>query len=145
MPVVWRAVASVSHTWSPIAVAVGGVVVMRYGENPREVIARVKTKIAALESELAGIKIQGVYDRTLLIEETVSTLSDALAQEILITIAVMVLFLLHVRASIVIAITLPIHSVPARLETRSVTFAIWHKVMRGSAGSTASRILMSGD
>jgi Cu(I)/Ag(I) efflux system membrane protein CusA/SilA len=87
--------------------AVGGVVVMRYGENPRAVIERVKSKIAALESELGGIKIQGVYDRTLLIDQTVATLSDALFYETLITIAVMVLFLLHVRASIVIAITLP--------------------------------------
>ena len=87
--------------------AVGGVVVMRYGENPREVIARVKQKIAALESELDGIQIQGIYDRTLLIDETVATLSDALVHETLITIAVMVLFLLHVRASLVIAITLP--------------------------------------
>ncbi|MHC4398938.1 MAG: efflux RND transporter permease subunit [Planctomycetota bacterium] len=87
--------------------AVGGVVVMRYGENPREVIERVKTKIAALESELDGIKIHGVYDRTLLIEETVTTLSDALGHELAITIAVIVLFLLHVRASIIIAVTLP--------------------------------------
>ena len=44
--------------------AVGGVVVMRYGENPREVIQRVKAKIGSLESELAGIKIRGIYDRT---------------------------------------------------------------------------------
>jgi Cu(I)/Ag(I) efflux system membrane protein CusA/SilA len=87
--------------------AVGGVVVMRYGENPRDVIERVKQKIATLEPELDGIKIHGVYDRTVLIDETVTTLSDALGHEILITIAVMVLFLLHVRASIVIAITLP--------------------------------------
>jgi len=87
--------------------AVGGVVVMRYGENPREVIERVKTKIAALESELDGIKIHSIYDRTVLIDETATTLSDALGHEILITIAVIVLFLLHVRASIVIAITLP--------------------------------------
>ena len=87
--------------------AVGGVVVMRYGENPRAVIERVKAKIAALESELDGIRIHGVYDRTLLIDETVATLSEALGQETLITIAVMVLFLLHIRASMVIAITLP--------------------------------------
>jgi Cu(I)/Ag(I) efflux system membrane protein CusA/SilA len=87
--------------------AVGGVVVMRYGENPREVVERVKAKIAALEPELDGIKIHGVYDRTVLIDETVATLSKALGQEILITIAVIVLFLLHVRASMVIAITLP--------------------------------------
>lgn len=87
--------------------AVGGVVVMRYRENPREVIERVKDKIAALESELDGIKIHAVYDRTLLIDETVATLTEALGQETLITIVVVVLFLLHVRASIVIAVTLP--------------------------------------
>ena len=78
-----------------------------YGENPREVIERVKDKVASLESELGGIKIRGIYDRTQLIDETVATLSDALLHETLITIAVMVLFLLHVRASIVIAVTLP--------------------------------------
>lgn len=87
--------------------AVGGVVVMRFGENPRAVIERVKRKIASLEPELDGIKIQAVYDRTQLIEETVATLSDALVDETLITIAVMVVFLLHVRASIVISVTLP--------------------------------------
>ena len=87
--------------------AVGGVVVMRYGENPRTVIERLKTKIESLEAELNGIKIIGVYDRTQLIDETVATLTNALFHETLITIAVMVLFLLHVRASLVIAITLP--------------------------------------
>jgi len=87
--------------------AVGGMVVMRYGENPRAVIERVKQKIASLEPDLDGIEIQDVYDRTLLIDETVATLSEALSQETLITIVVCVLFLLHVRASIVIAITLP--------------------------------------
>ncbi|QEG35810.1 efflux RND transporter permease subunit [Bythopirellula goksoeyrii] len=86
---------------------VGGVVVMRFGENPREVIERVKEKIASLEPELDGIKIKAVYDRTMLIQETVATLSNALVHETLITIAVMVLFLLHVRASIVISVTLP--------------------------------------
>lgn len=87
--------------------AVGGVVVMRYGQNPREVIERVKGKIDSLESELDGIKIIGIYDRTKLVDETIATLSDALFHETLITIAVMMLFLLHVRGSMVIAITLP--------------------------------------
>ncbi len=87
--------------------AVGGVVIMRYGENPREVIERVKAKIAALEPELDGIKIEGVYDRTGLIDETIGTLTEALGQETLITIVIVVLFLLHVRASLIIAITLP--------------------------------------
>ena len=61
--------------------AVGGVVVMRYGENPRQVIERVKEKIASLENELGGIRIRGIYDRTLLVDETVTTLTTALAQE----------------------------------------------------------------
>ncbi len=87
--------------------AVGGVVVMRYGENPRDVIMKVKEKIAALEPELGGITVTGIYDRSFLIDETVGTLSKALFEETLITIAVMVLFLLHVRASLIIAITLP--------------------------------------
>jgi copper/silver efflux system protein len=87
--------------------AVGGIVVMRYRENPRDVIQRVEAKIASLEPELGGINIQPVYDRTILIDETVGTLTEALGQETLVTIAVMVLFLLHVRASLVIAITLP--------------------------------------
>jgi Cu(I)/Ag(I) efflux system membrane protein CusA/SilA len=87
--------------------AVGGVVVMRYRENPRQVIQRVRAKVAALESELGGIKIHAVYDRTFLIDETVGTLTGALGDEIVITIAVVVLFLLHVRASLIIAITLP--------------------------------------
>ena len=87
--------------------AVGGIVVMRHGENPRAVIERVKAKIQSLEYELGGITIRGVYDRTDLIEETVATLTEALGQETIITLATVVLFLLHVRASITIAITLP--------------------------------------
>ncbi len=87
--------------------AVGGVVVMRYRENPRQVIENVKAKIASLEPELGGIKIRGIYDRTFLIDETVHTLSEALIQETLVTIAIVVLFLLHFRASLIIAIALP--------------------------------------
>ena len=88
--------------------AVGGVVVMRYRENPRAVIRRVEERIRSLEGELDGIRIRGIYDRSVLINETVATLTDALGQQILITIVVVVLFLLHVRASLVIAVTLPI-------------------------------------
>ncbi|MDA7980524.1 MAG: efflux RND transporter permease subunit [Pirellulales bacterium] len=87
--------------------AVGGVVVMRYRENPRDVIQNVLAKIDSLKGELNGITIKPVYDRTLLIDETVGTLTEALMQETMITIVVVVLFLLHFRASIMIAITLP--------------------------------------
>ncbi|MEM7457272.1 MAG: efflux RND transporter permease subunit [Planctomycetota bacterium] len=88
--------------------AVGGVVVMQYGENPRAVIERVKEKISSLEGELGGIKVRGIYDRTQLVDETVATLTTALSQQILVTIVVVVLFLLHIRSSIAIAITLPL-------------------------------------
>jgi copper/silver efflux system protein len=88
--------------------AVGGVVTMRYRENPRDVILRVKQKIQSLEAELQGIKIHAIYDRTQLIDETVATLTEALKHETLVTVAIMVLFLLHVRSSLVVAITLPL-------------------------------------
>jgi len=87
---------------------VGGVVVMRHGENPRAVIERVKERIAAIQPSLKGVEVHGIYDRTLLIDETVGTLTSALTDEILITMVVILLFLLHVRASIVVAVTLPV-------------------------------------
>ncbi len=89
------------------AEAVGGVVVMRYGENPREVIDRVKAKIAQIEPALKGVKIHGVYDRSGLIDETMATLTHALRDEILITAVIILLFLLHIRSSFVVAICLP--------------------------------------
>lgn len=88
--------------------AVGGVVVMRHGENPRKVIEAVKARIRQIEPGLKGVTINGVYDRTGLVDETVATLTTALTQEILITAVVILLFLLNVRASIVVAVTLPI-------------------------------------
>ena len=90
------------------AEAVGGVVIMRYKANPREVIKRVEEKIASLEPELDGIRIVGVYDRRELIDETVHTLTEALSQETVITIVVVALFLLHIQASLLIAVTLPL-------------------------------------
>ena len=90
------------------AEAVGGVVVMRFEENPRAVIERVRARIEQLEPSLKGVKIEAIYDRTGLIQETIATLTKALTEEILITAAVILLFLLHVRASLVVASTLPI-------------------------------------
>ncbi|QDV19684.1 Cation efflux system protein CusA [Gimesia panareensis] len=88
--------------------AVGGVIVMRFGENPRKVIDSVKAKMAQIEPGLKGVKFNLVYDRTGLINETIATLTDALTQEVIITAMVILLFLLHLRASLVVAITLPI-------------------------------------
>jgi Cu(I)/Ag(I) efflux system membrane protein CusA/SilA len=88
--------------------AVGGVVVMQFGENPRKVIERVRTKISQLEPSLKGVKIQAIYDRTGLIDETIATLTTALTAEIIITAVVILLFLLHFRASLAVALTLPV-------------------------------------
>ncbi|MCC7336018.1 MAG: efflux RND transporter permease subunit [Pirellulaceae bacterium] len=89
------------------AEAVGGVVVMRYGENPRVIIDRVKDKIAQIEPALKGVTIHAVYDRSGLIDETMATLTHALRDEIIITAIIILLFLLHIRSSFVVAICLP--------------------------------------
>ncbi|MCA9012149.1 MAG: efflux RND transporter permease subunit, partial [Planctomycetaceae bacterium] len=89
------------------AEAVGGVIVMRYGENPREVIDRVKARITQIEPALKGVKIHGVYDRSGLIDETMATLTHSLRDEIIITAVIILLFLLHIRSSFVVAICLP--------------------------------------
>jgi Cu(I)/Ag(I) efflux system membrane protein CusA/SilA len=86
---------------------VGGVVVMRFGENPRAVIKRVREKIEQIEPSLKGVKVKAVYDRTGLIDETVATLTESLREELVITAVVIVLFLLHFRASMIVAVTLP--------------------------------------
>lgn len=87
----------------------GGVILMRYGENPLEVIKEIKEKISELSVGLPeGVKIVPFYDRTGLIQRSINTLSSALTQEIVITIFVIMVFLLHFWGSVVISIVLPI-------------------------------------
>ncbi len=82
--------------------AVGGIVVMRYGENAKDVIERVKERIKELKRGLpAGVEIHIAYDRSGLIDDSIKTLSDALWQEILIVSVVVILFLFHVRSGLV--------------------------------------------
>ena len=100
------------------AEAVGGVVVARYGANPLEVIQNVKAQIAEIEpglpskiladGSLSQVKIIAFYDRTQLINETIGTLQEALSLEILITIIVVILMLLHLQSSILVAGSLPV-------------------------------------
>ncbi|MFA5117281.1 MAG: efflux RND transporter permease subunit [Candidatus Omnitrophota bacterium] len=88
--------------------AVGGVVIMRYGENAMQVIHRVKEAIKELEKGLpAGVKIVPFYDRAELIHRTIGTLREALVLEIIITMAVVVPFLAHFWAGMMICLTLP--------------------------------------
>lgn len=87
----------------------GGVILMRFGENPLKVIERVKEKIKEISVGLPeGVKIVPFYDRTGIIKRAVHTLSSALTQEIIITVFVIGVFLLHFLGSIVIAMVLPI-------------------------------------
>src|SRR5512135_2518381 len=89
--------------------AVGGIVVMRYGENAKDVIDRVKEKIAALEKGLPpGVKIMVSYDRSDLIERAIETLKKALTEESIVVSLVILIFLLHFQSALVIVLTLPI-------------------------------------
>jgi Cu(I)/Ag(I) efflux system membrane protein CusA/SilA len=89
--------------------AVGGVVVIRYGANAREVIGEIKKKIAEIQPGLpAGVKIVPFYDRGILIDHAVDTLRHALIEEIILVTLAHVLFLWHFRSILVVTIPLPL-------------------------------------
>jgi Cu(I)/Ag(I) efflux system membrane protein CusA/SilA len=100
------------------AEAVGGVVVVRYGENPLATIQNVKAKIAEIapglpkrtlpDGTVSQITIVPFYDRTGLIYETLGTLNTALTEEILITIIVVIIMIMHLRSSLLISGLLPL-------------------------------------
>jgi Cu(I)/Ag(I) efflux system membrane protein CusA/SilA len=95
--------------WNGDGEAVGGIVVMRHGENARDVIARVKKKLDDLRPSLpAGVEVEIAYDRSALIERAVATLKHALFEEALVVSLIIVLFLLHVRSSLLPILSLPI-------------------------------------
>src|SRR5690554_438344 len=88
---------------------VGGIVVMRYGENAQAVINRVKDKLKALQTGLPeGVEVVTVYDRSELIEAAVDNLAMKLLEEFLVVALVSILFLFHIRSSLVVIISLPI-------------------------------------
>jgi copper/silver efflux system protein len=88
--------------------SVGGVVTMRFGENPQRVIDEVKERLKVVKKGLPeGVKLVSFYDRTTLIQKTLGTVYSALAQEVIITILVILLFLLHFNSSLLVSLTLP--------------------------------------
>lgn len=90
-------------------ITVGGIVVMRYGENALDVINRVKTRIEEVSHGLPeGVEIITVYDRSSLIERAIETLKRTLTEEMIIVSLVIIIFLLHVRSALVAIITLPV-------------------------------------
>ena len=87
---------------------VGGIVVMRHGENAKDVIELVKAKIIDVEKGLPeGITFKAAYDRSTLIDETIATLKEAVIEEIVIVCIVLFLFLLHARSALVVIVTIP--------------------------------------
>lgn len=89
--------------------AVGGIIVMRYGENAMTTIEAVKEKLAVLKHSLPeGVEVVEVYDRSSLIERAVDTLQGKLIEEFIAVSIVCMLFLLHMRSSLVIILSLPV-------------------------------------
>ncbi|MCP4582460.1 MAG: efflux RND transporter permease subunit [candidate division Zixibacteria bacterium] len=87
---------------------VGGIIVMRWGENAREVITGVKSKLAELKSGLPeGVEIVPVYDRSGLIDRAVNNLQFTLLKEIVAVMLITLLFLFHVRSTLIAVFTLP--------------------------------------
>lgn len=89
--------------------AVGGIVVMRYGENADEVIDNVKVKMEEVAKGLPeGVKFSIVYDRSGLINESVDSIKKTLIEEMLVASVIVFLFLFHWRSALVILIQLPL-------------------------------------
>jgi len=88
---------------------VGGVIVMRFGENARTTIEGVKKRLDELRKSLPeGVEIIPTYDRSNLISRAVETLQSKLAEEFLVVVLVCLVFLFHIRSSLVIIISLPL-------------------------------------
>lgn len=88
---------------------VGGIVVMRYGENARDVIQRVKEKIKEITPGLPqGVELKTAYDRSELILASVGTLTRALIEAAIVVTLVVLLFLLHIRSALRVIIEIPV-------------------------------------
>ncbi|MCK9376947.1 MAG: CusA/CzcA family heavy metal efflux RND transporter [Syntrophobacterales bacterium] len=104
-PEIRRGVAEANGTGE----VVGAIVVMRFGENARAVIERVKARLEELKPSLPpGVRISIGYDRSTLIQKTIDTLKEALIEEVIIIALVCAVFLLHMRSALVALVSLPL-------------------------------------
>jgi Cu(I)/Ag(I) efflux system membrane protein CusA/SilA len=88
---------------------VGGIVIMRFGENAEKVIQRVREKISEIEPTLpAGVQIVTTYDRADLIERSIENLKGTLVEELIIVSIVIIIFLWHVPSALVPIVTIPV-------------------------------------
>ena len=107
--------------WNGQGEAVGGVVVMRYGENALQVIDAVKEKIEEIETGLPpGVSIVATYDRSGLIRGATSTLTRTLIEESIVVALVCLIFLLHARSAAVAIAILPLGILLALAGTRAL-------------------------
>jgi Cu(I)/Ag(I) efflux system membrane protein CusA/SilA len=118
---------------------VGGIVVMRHGENALAVIDRVKAKLAEVNSALpAGVTVVPVYDRSRLINDSVATLTSNLLLILGVVIAVIFVFLFHFKSALVAAIALPV-------ATAATFIAFYYLKLSLNIMSLAGIILALGD
>jgi Cu(I)/Ag(I) efflux system membrane protein CusA/SilA len=95
--------------WNGTGETVGGIIVMRFGENARQTIENVRAKLSELERGLPpGVAMETAYDRSDLIGRAVHTLSHTLIEEMTVVSLVILLFLLHARSALVAVVTLPV-------------------------------------
>ncbi len=95
--------------WNGEGEVVGGIVVMRYGENALEVIDKVKEKLESLKQGFPpGVEVDVGYDRSVLIREAVHTLSRKLIEEMIVVAVICIIFLLHLPSAAVVITTLPV-------------------------------------
>ncbi|MEJ2007591.1 MAG: efflux RND transporter permease subunit [Acidobacteriota bacterium] len=95
--------------WNGDGETVGGIVVMRFGQNALNVINGIKKKIAEVKSSLPpGVEIVPAYDRSNLIHESIHTLQRDLLEEAIIVSLVIIIFLFHFRSALIPILTLPI-------------------------------------
>ncbi|TAM78729.1 MAG: efflux RND transporter permease subunit [Acidobacteria bacterium] len=95
--------------WNGDGETVGGIVVMRFGQNALNVISGIKQKISEIKSSLpAGVEIVPAYDRSELIQESIGTLQRDLLEEAIIVSLVIIIFLFHFRSALIPIVTLPI-------------------------------------
>ncbi len=88
---------------------VGGIIVMRYGENADEVIKRVKIKLADVEKGMpVGVKFKVAYDRSELIEASIHSVKKTIIEEIIVVSIIVLLFLFHWRSAFIIIIQIPV-------------------------------------
>lgn len=87
---------------------VGGIVIMRYGENALNVVRDVKTRLDEVAGSLPeGVKVVTTYDRSVLIERAIATLTSKLSEEMLVVSLVIIVFLLHLRTALILILALP--------------------------------------